>query len=436
MSNQITMNQIYKFDTTFNNDIANKKIMDAIHNRGLNNFCINKDVIKENSPEFNIELIETKRMDQKDSLRCWIYSGLNFIKRNIAENLDIDVLNFNLSPTFIAFYDRLEKANSFYNYAIHKNLDYKKIDKDTFFNEPATEKGRFELFRAIINKYGIVPYNIMKDTKDSLNSETLNLLFNEKVKKDCIKLMNCKKVGDDCYKLKDKLLYEDYEFLCKIIGQPAKSFNFSYTNLKNEKVILKNVTPLEFKEKFLSIDLNQFISIVNIEKHDKQLYKKYIKKLSGNVYRKSYMNYINLPIERLKELATNQLKDGMPVIFDCETMKFRDKTSGVLDTRLYEYNKFLPFNELSRTESLNFKDIFARHVMTFTGVQIKDSKTIRWKVEDSYGDKEKFNGYYIMNDNWFEKFVVSIIVDKKYLNNKELEIYNSEPIKIYTFGVL
>lgn len=402
--------------------------MKSINKNGMNAFCINNGIIEENDRTFNIELSETKRMNQKESLRCWIYSGLNFIKRDVAKNLNIDVLEFELSPTFIAFYDRLEKANSFYNCVIHKKLDYQKINKDKLFNEPDTEKGRFELFRAIVNKYGIIPYNAMKDTKDSLKSENFNLVFNEKIKKDCIELMNCKENGNDCCKLKEELLYEDYEFLCKIMGQPPEKFDFSYTNLKNEKIMLNNITPLQFKEKFVSVDLNDYVSISNIEKHDRKFYKKYRKKKHGNIYRKSYIEYINLPVQRLKELASNQLKNGEPVIFDAEIIKFRDKTSGVLDTRLYDYNKFLPFKELSKIESLNFKDIFARHLMTFTGVQIEKNKTIRWKVEDSYGDEEKYNGYYIMNDNWFDKFVITVVINKKYLNNKELEIYNSKPI--------
>jgi len=53
--------------------------------------------------------------------------------------------------------------------------------------------------------------------------------------------------------------------------------------------------------------------------------------------------------------------------------------------------------------------------MTFTGVNLIDNKPQRWKVEDSYGNGGKINGYYIMNDNFFDEFVLSIVVDKKYL---------------------
>lgn len=435
MKQQLTLDLIKRYYKNYNNNSMNRTIENEIKENGIEKSCIDTRIIEENKPSFNIELSDTKRMDQKESLRCWIYSGLNFIKRNMAKNLNMNVLDFELSPTYIAFYDRLEKSNSLYNNIISKDIDLKNINKDKYFNEPAHEKGRFELFKTIVNKYGLVPYSAMPDTKDSLNSEMFNLIFNEKIKKDCVELMKCKKEGKDCYKLKDVFLYENYELLCKIIGQPCQKFDFTYTNLENKTVSLKDITPLEFKEKFLSINLSDYICILSIENYDRQFSIKYRKKREGNVYKKSFIEYVNLPVYRLKELVSEQLKDGLPVVFDCETMKFRDINSGVLDTRLYNYDKYIPFKKLTRQESINFKDMFARHVMTFTGVQIEDNKTIRWKVEDSYGTSKKYNGYYIMNDNWFDDYVIGVVINKKYLTDKEIEVYNSKPIVINNFDV-
>lgn len=64
--------------------------------------------------------------------------------------------------------------------------------------------------------------------------------------------------------------------------------------------------------------------------------------------------------------------------------------------------------------------------MTITGVHLENNSPIRWKVEDSYGDKEKVNGYYIMNDNYFDDFVITIIVDKKYLDEKQHKLWEQK----------
>ena len=82
MKNQISLEQIEKFREVYNSDITNKIIENAITKNGLENACINRDVVIENQPIFNIELPESKRYDQKDSWRCWIYGGLNLIKHN------------------------------------------------------------------------------------------------------------------------------------------------------------------------------------------------------------------------------------------------------------------------------------------------------------------------------------------------------------------
>ena len=66
--------------------------------------------------------------------------------------------------------------------------------------------------------------------------------------------------------------------------------------------------------------------------------------------------------------------------------------------------------------------------MLFTGVHIENDIPIRWKVENSYGDKLYKDGYYIMNDNFFDDFVLMVIIDKKYLSKADLDLFNTKPI--------
>ena len=77
---------------------------------------------------------------------------------------------------------------------------------------------------------------------------------------------------------------------------------------------------------------------------------------------------------------------------------------------------------LSKEEALNLYDINMHHCMTFVGANLIDNKPQRWKIEDSYGNKEKVNGYYVMNDNFFNEFVLSIVIDKKYLSEEQLKL--------------
>ena len=79
MDKQISIEQISKFSEEYNKNINNKIIENAITKNGLENACIDRQVIIENVPIFNIELPESTRYDQKDSYKCWIYAGINVI---------------------------------------------------------------------------------------------------------------------------------------------------------------------------------------------------------------------------------------------------------------------------------------------------------------------------------------------------------------------
>ena len=42
---------------------------------------------------------------------------------------------------------------------------------------------------------------------------------------------------------------------------------------------------------------------------------------------------------------------------------------------------------------------------------------------------EKPKGYYTMNDNYFDKFTIDIIINKRYLTEEQRELLNQEPIE-------
>lgn len=433
MDNQIKLKQIEEFNKIYNSNKTNKIIENAITKNGLENACINTDVIIENQPVFNIELSDSKRYDQQDSWRCWIYGGLNLIKHNIAKNLNINVMDLELSNNHIAFFDKLEKSNNAYENIINaEDTSFYYLHKENIIKYTVSEGGYWEWFVAIINKYGIIPYSYNPNSVESTNYEKIEYLYTEKVKKDIIELLDLKKNGMGINLLreeKNKFLQENYILLCKILGEPLTEFNYEYKNKNGEYKRIEKLTPIEFKNRFLDLELENFVTIANMPMYNKEYYKMYKKKYLGNVYQNSYVKYLNLPIDDLKELTIKQLKDNIPVYMGAYILKFRDKKSGILDTRLYNYEDTLNLKTLSKEEALNLYDISMHHVMTFTGVNLINDKPQRWKIEDSYGNKEKVNGYYIMNDNFFNEFVLSVVIDRKYLSEEQLEFLEQEPIE-------
>ena len=242
ISTQITTDMLKKFKENYNNNFTNKIIENSITKNGLENACINRDILIENQPIFNIELPESKRYDQKDSWKCWIYSGLNLIKHNIAQNLNIDIMELELSNNHIAFFDKLEKSNNAYETIIKlENTDFDYIHKEKIVDYCVTEGGYWELFLAIIDKYGILPYSYNPDTKESYNYEKIEYLYTEKVKKDILKLIDLKKKNmglEMLEKTKEQFLEENYTLLSKILGEPISNL---ITNIEIKMGIINDL---------------------------------------------------------------------------------------------------------------------------------------------------------------------------------------------------
>ena len=433
MNNQINIEQIKQFSTKYNSNKSNKTIEKAITKNGLEKACIKREIVLENQPIFNIELPETKRYNQKDNHKCWIYAGINVIKYDIAKNLNIDIMNLELSDNYIAFFDKLEKCNYAYETILNsKNTSLEYLNKENVIKYCATEAGYWPMFVAIVEKYGIVPKKFMPDVVESMNYQKLEIVLSEKLKKDCIILISMKNQNESIENLEDKkqeFLQEDYELLSKILGEPPFYFTYEYQDKNGKKQTYKDITPIEFKNKFLTLNLKEFVSIGNVPMYNKEYEKVYKKKYTGNVYGKSDVSFLNLPIEDLKRFAIQQLKEGIPVWMGAHIRKFESEEAGILDTRLYNYRETLNLKCLTKEEALNLRDIELHHAMIFCGVHLEDDKPIRWKVEDSYGEQEKINGYYVMNDKFFDEFVFNVIVQKKYLTNRQIKLLEQKPIE-------
>lgn len=429
---EIELKDIKQFSKIYNGNINNKNIEKQIRQYGLDKICINQEIIDENPPSFNLELEETPRYDQKDSLRCWAFSGINVIKRNMAHNLNMDIMKFELSDNFIAFFHRLEKANTTYEKILRSktnNLD--KIVKKNILKNPVEEVGNWQTFVGIVKKYGLVPMSVMPITIEGESATRVTNLFSETIRSNAITLLKLKKQNkniEELRKIKLKMLADNYEFLSKVYGEPVNIFNYDYIDKNGNSVSLKNITPNQFVEQFLSIDIENFVFISNVPKKNRKYGEKLKNPTLININKMKYVEFLHISAKELKDLSIKQLKDNIPVMVGIYIRKFADKKSGVLDTRLYNYANLVKYKNLNKEDGMLVGDIELHHWMTITGVQIEEGIPKRWKVEDSYGNKEKVNGYYIMNDNYFDKYVFTVIIDKKYLSTKQLELYNQKGI--------
>ena len=225
----IELEHIKEFSNNYNRNPENKQIENAIRKNGVKNTCLRQDIIVKNQPVFNIELPNSKRYDQKESSKCWIYAGFNTIKYNMAENLNIDLMKFELSSNYIAFFDKLEKSNNDYENIINLpndvSMDFIKKEKILYYC--ANEGGYWHLFTNIVNKYGLIPESYMPNPVEGEDSTEIERLYTEKIEKDITYLLEAKKRNESIETLrnmKKQFLQENYIFLSKILGEPPATF--------------------------------------------------------------------------------------------------------------------------------------------------------------------------------------------------------------------
>ena len=60
----------------------------------------------------------------------------------------------------------------------------------------------------------------------------------------------------------------------------------------------------------------------------------------------------------------------------------------------------------------------------------KDGKPMKWMVENSWGADAGYKGHLIMTDEWFNEYMFRLVVEKKYVPAKVLDILKQQPIHL------
>ena len=136
----------------------------------------------------------------------------------------------------------------------------------------------------------------------------------------------------------------------------------------------------------------------------------------------------------MKDLIIQQLKNGEVVWFGSNVVKDSERQAGLLDTQLYKRDELFDVNfDMSKADRLNSSESLMDHAMVITGVDLVDGKPTKWKIENSWGEKPGFKGYFVMSDDWFDNFVYQAVINKKYLSEdlkKTFEEGSKTPIQL------
>ena len=411
-------------------DEKNTILRHALSKNSLYDISSSQDLNPEMDFNFDINIKTLPAANQKASGRCWIFAATNVCREIIANKCDMR--DFELSQSFVAFYDRLEKANYLLESVIEL-IDKEYDDRTLAFllENGVGDGGQWDMFVNLVNKYGLCPKNVFPETCTSSATRDTAQVINFNIRKFASKAheLFASKGIDAVREEKEKLLDKFYILLSDAYGLIPEKFDFEYTDKDGNYHLEKGFTPLSFKDKYLGDQLNNFVSLINAPTKDKPFGKTYTVAYLGNVVGGKDVTHLNVTMDRMKELILAQLKDERIVWFGSDVGFYGDRENGVWDDAKFDLET--PFGLsllMDKGESLDYHASQMNHAMCITGVSFLNDKPRKWKIENSWGKDRGRDGYYIMSNTWFDQFVYQAVVDKKYLNEEELKALKEKPI--------
>ena len=135
-------------------------------------------------------------------------------------------------------------------------------------------------------------------------------------------------------------------------------------------------------------------------------------------------------MDELKSAAIAQIKDGVSVWFGCDVGQSSERQLGLMDLNIFEIEESYGINfSLSKEDSLDYCDSLMTHAMVLSGVNLlENGKANRWKVENSWGETPGEKGYFLMTDEWMDKYTYQVVVNKKYLPENLRKLFDQDPI--------
>lgn len=403
----------------------------AVSHNGLLKSLETRQSTIDNDYVFSVDLTKDAVSNQKASGRCWMFAALNTFRHKLISDFKLE--NFELSQAHTFFWDKYEKSNWFLEQIIataDQEIGSRKVK--FLLDTPQQDGGQWDMVVALFEKYGVVPKSVYPESISSSASHELNQYLNKLLRQDAQILRDLLAGGASSQEVqakKENLLQEIFNFLAVNLGLPPQTFDFAYRDKENVYHRDTNMTPQEFYDKYVGLKLSDYVSIINAPTSDKPYNRSYTVELLGNVVGAPAVRYLNLDMSRFKELAIAQLKAGESVWFGSDVSQSSNRQTGIMATNTYDFSSSLGIHfHQDKAGRLDYSESLMTHAMVLTGVDLDaDGNPLKWKVENSWGDKVGDKGYFVASDSWMDEYTYQIVVRKEFLTPEELAAYQAQP---------
>lgn len=389
--------------------------------------------------------------DQASSGRCWLFTSLNVLRSKAINRYNLDGLE--LSQAYLFFYDQLEKSNLFLQGIIdtrQKPIDDRMVD--WLFQNPLSDGGTFCGGADLIEKYGVVPKEVMPDNYQAQNTSQIDMLLKWKLREMGLELRTLsatekgKKAAttEQLEKRKVEMLAEVYHVLTLAYGVPPTEFSYTERNSAGKVVSNAKYTPLSFYQKYWQNDAlyDNYVMVMNDPL--REYYKTYRIDYDRHTYDGHDWVYLNLPADEIKPMAVASLKDSTAMYFSCDVAKYLNRKKGTLDLKNFDYSALLGIDfSMDKRQRVLTHASGSSHAMTMVAVEIDTLQTAlsslavdmdpsslhinKWMVENSWGASSGHKGHLIMTDEWFDNYMFRLVIRKEYVAQKYIELLKQKP---------
>lgn len=439
MTKEINKEILADFRQNLNQDVTNNALKNSVAQVGIYAATENPEAKTILNPSFNITVDTGKVSNQKHSGRCWLFAALNTLRTEFATKNNLK--DFELSQNYLSFWDRLEKSNYFYQEIIETaNLPIEDRKVNSLLTSPNGDGGLWQNAANLIQKYGVVPNYVMPETTVSNNTTEFDDTIGKLLRKNAIELR--KLVQDKVTESKldqrvQEMLAEVYKLCVYSFGVPPTDFELSLQTDDGKLIAEDKIAPLEFLKRYFTMNLNDYADVVNSPQSNKKYHQVYSIDTEDNMVGGFQQRFLNLPMERLQELAIEQLKGNNPIWFGNDVLADSDRKKGYLLGDLYQYDQVFGIDSaMTKAQRLDYFEGEVSHAMTITGVNLIKGQPNRWKVENSWGEENGVKGYFVMDQKWFDEYVYDLVINKKYLTKEEVAEYEQEPVILPSWDAL
>lgn len=412
---------------------ADRALRNALARTGINDLALTAGNTASTDTYFSHEVPSKGITDQKQSGRCWLFSGLNVMRSRMIRTYGLG--EFQFSQSYLFFYDQLEKSNLFLQAVIDNAGD--PLDtrtNDWLFHNPLSDGGTFCGVQYLATKYGVVPAEAMPESYNANNTSRLSSILSLKLREYGLALRRAVAAGKkkaDVQRMKEEQLGTVYHILQISLGTPPEKFSWTRRDAAGRPVSTREYTPAEFYDEYVGADLmGGYVMLMNDP--SRPYYKTYTVQYDRHAYDGADWTYLNLPMEDIERIGIASIKDSTMMYMSCDVGKCYDRNSGVLSLDNFSYEDLFSTDfPMDKADRIRTFASASSHAMTLMAVDLDAAgQPVKWMVENSWGPSAGHRGHLIMTRDWFREYLFRLVPERKYVPADLLKLFEQKPVQL------